>query len=275
MQIKINNITLNNSEKADKFCVISDIHHIKTCDDAFYDQIIKKVQTLQAKYILIPGDIVDKPEIIYTRYINYLITFLKKLATIAPVIISKGNHEIKNPKYKVQKLYQKLERIDNIYILDNNEITLGKYHFIGFSPSLCNYLPEFKAKWCENFIKEFNNCHFQKKSNKVTILLCHSPEIITNPQVYENISLLKSVKYIICGHMHNGLAPAFLDKMLASRGLCGPNYVFFPKYCRGVHPLGKDTKLIICKSLRVLTNDNFAFNLLDKLYKRNITVINL
>lgn len=264
-KIKISNI-LNT-----KFCVISDIHHIKSCTKNFYNNVISEVRKEKPKYILIPGDIVDNPKIIFSNDIENLISFFKNLSIIAPVIISKGNHEQKNKNIDIKVLYDKIGKFSNIYILDNNTCILGDFRFIGFSPKLEVYLKRTKNR--DNmFIEEYNSCHFNLNENKINILLCHSPEIITN--VYPKLKKFDKINYVICGHMHNGLVPKFLESYFKTNGLFGPEYIFFPKFCRGIHNLDK-TKLIVVKSLRVLTKDNTLFRILDKFYSRNITTIEL
>ncbi len=275
MKIKTNNINIEIYNKKDKFCVLSDIHHIKNCQDKFYLSILKKIKEIKPKYILIPGDIVDSPKIVYSENINYLISFLISLASISPVIISKGNHELKNPKYPINTFYQRLKKIANIYVLDNESMIFGDYEFIGFSPSLNTYLPKYKKTWNTNFVKEFNECRFKINPNKIVILLCHSPETIILKEVQEQIPLFNKINIIICGHMHNGLTPAILDKKFKNRGIFGPKFTFFPKYCRGVYQAGTNGKLIICKSLRVITKDNLIYKFFDSFYDRNITIIKL
>lgn len=274
MRIKVNYINLTQNKKKDNLCIITDIHHIKSCKDNYYKQIINEVKSLHPQFILIPGDIVDSPKIAYQEQISYLLKFFSELSCIAPVIISKGNHELKKPQFPITKLYLSLKKIPNISVLDNQSIVLGKYQFIGFCPSVQNYLPKYKKMWNQNFIKEFNACNFTVVPNKIIILLCHSPEIIIENDVQKQIPIFNKINYIICGHMHNGLTPTFLETRLASRGIFGPRYTLFPKHCRGVHDVGSG-QLVICKSLRVLTKDNIIFRSLDKFYERNITIIQI
>lgn len=274
MKVNINRIKIN-SKKSTKLCILADIHHIKSCNDQFYELILNSIKKIKPKFILIPGDIIEHPKIINTQDIKRLINFLKKLAFIAPVLISKGNHELKSSKYNIQDFYKLINKINNIYVLDNDSIILGEYQFIGFSPSNKSYLNKYKKIWESNFISEFNNCNFKILKDKISILLCHSPQLIIDKNVQEKIINFSSLKYIICGHMHNGLAPAWLDHYLKNRGLFGPNYTLFPKYCRGIYEINKNTKIIICKSLRSLTKDNWLFKKLDYFYQKNITVIEI
>lgn len=274
MKINIENINLNKQIKT-KLCVLADIHHIKSCNNIFYNEILSIIKNNKPKYILIPGDIIDHPDIITTASIKYLIDFLKQLSKIATVIISKGNHELKPSKNNIKDFYQKIAIINNLYVLDNQSIILDDYQFIGFSPSNKSYLLKYKKSWEQNFIKELDNCNFKINNTKKKIMLCHSPSVIMSKKVKNQCKSLKNLDYVICGHMHNGLAPKCLDKLLKDKGLFGPEYTFFPNYCRGIHNLNNQGKLIVCKSFRVLTKDNIIYKLLDKLYSKNITFINI
>lgn len=273
MRINIDRININQNS-THKFCVITDIHHIKSMKDKFYDAILKRVKNEHPSYILIPGDIIDNPKIINTLEINYLINFFKKLALIAPVLISKGNHELKNEKISINNLYQKIVKIENLYVLDNKSVILGDYQFIGFCPSNKSYLNKYKKIWFRNFINEFKECRFKINAHKKVVLLCHSPLCVVSEEV-KNSHILDKIDYVICGHMHNGLCPKVLDKAFHYRGIFGPEKTIFPQFCRGTHEMFIKTKLIVCKSLRVLTPDNPLFKMLDCLYAYNITIIKL
>lgn len=274
MKINIENISLNKSLKT-KLCILSDIHHIKSCDNKFYDSIYQVVIKQKPNYVLMPGDIIEKPALILDKSINHLIDFLKKISRLCPVIISKGNHEIKKDSLLVYDFYKIINKIDNVYVLDNKSIALDNYHFIGFSPSNFSYLKKYKKNWQENFIKEFNACHFKIDPFKTNILLCHSPQVITLKEVQDLLTDFTKINYTICGHMHNGLTPKCLDNVLKTRGIFGPEYTILPKNCRGIKKVENDQKIIICKSLRSLTKDNLIFRTLDKCFKHNITLIEI
>ena len=272
MKLNVERININNNTK---LCIISDIHHIKGNEDKFYKPIIDKVKEEKPSFILIPGDIIDHPNIISTNYIDYLITFLNNLSLIAPVIISKGNHELKKSKNDIQDFYKKIKLINNLYVLDNKSIVINDYQFIGFSPSNKSYLRKYKKIKEDNFIKEFNDCNFRIEKNKKVILLSHSPSTIIQDKVINSLPILKNIDYIICGHMHNGLTPKVIEPILKNRGIAGPEYRLFPKYFRGIFKINDRCSLIVCKSLRVLTKDRIIYKSLDKLYSKNITIINI
>ena len=272
MKINVEKIKLGNTNR---LCVITDIHHIKHSNNKFYNSIVRVVKKEEPNYILIPGDIVDNPKILNTDYIEILICFFSELSKFAPVIISKGNHDIASKKYRIADFYKKLEKYNNIFVLDNISKVIGGYQFIGFSPVVNAYRRKYKSQWDEMFIEEFKKCNFKIIANKKNILLCHAPNIIIKKNIIEKLPIIKNIDYIICGHMHNGLVPKKLESILKNNGLFGPEYTLFPKYCRGVHKLKGKCNLIICKSLRSLTKNSVIFRTLDKLYSNNITIIDI
>ena len=255
-----------------KICVISDIHHIKRLTKEFYESIVRIVIKEKLNYILIPGDIIDDPKLLLKELamVKQLKFFIKNLSEICPVIISKGNHEIRHLNINIGLLYKEL-KFDNVYILDNKQIQIEDFNFLGFCPSNMGKERKKLIKK-ENFIKEYNACNFKILPDKINILLCHDPLIVA--QVYQSLRGFSRLNYCISGHMHNGLVPKCLESFFKSHGFFGPHYTFFPKYCRGIHYLG-NTKLVVCKSLRVLTRDNILFRNLDKLYNNTITFIKL
>ena len=92
MKINLEKIKLTENSQL-KLGVISDIHHIKSCQAKFYQPLIKTMNNVKPQFILIPGDIVDDPKIVYTDDINPLINFLIVLSKISrslfPKVITK------------------------------------------------------------------------------------------------------------------------------------------------------------------------------------------
>ena len=69
-------------------------------------------------------------------------------------------------------------------------------------------------------------------SSKVNILLCHSPIYLTNEEVTKYI---EGFDLVLCGHMHNGCIPPFLDEIFkGNRGIISPSKTLFPSNARGI-----------------------------------------
>ena len=125
---------------------------------------------------------------------------LKDLSNIAPVIISRGNHEW---YYKESDLSFLQE--NHIILLDNEYITINGICFGGLS-----------SKYDLDMLKRY------EKEDDYKILLCHHPEYYPMIQDY-NIDL------ILSGHAHGG------QIKLLNRGLYAPGQGLFPKYTLGLY----------------------------------------
>ena len=127
-----------------KLLVFSDIHFSGNHDIKKLEKLIEKVKTYEIDYICIPGDTIDVPNI----NCDYMVKFFTKLGNIAPVILSLGNHDIRI-KYQEYKSYfdndfwDKISKIDNVYLLNNNCKSFKDVYFYGFTQSF-NYYYEYK-----------------------------------------------------------------------------------------------------------------------------------
>ena len=93
-----------------KLLVFSDIHYSGNHDIKKLERLIEKVEMYDMDYICIPGDTIDIPNI----NCDYMVKFFTKLGSIAPVILSLGNHDIriKYQEYKIKRaLPQMCEKI--------------------------------------------------------------------------------------------------------------------------------------------------------------------
>ena len=237
--------------------LISDIHYSNKKDIKRLNYVLNNIKEIKPDFICIPGDIIDKSQI---KDENDFIKWLKKLSNISKVIISIGNHEfyINKKEYALNKpFFDKISNIDNLYILDNKNIIIDDINFIGFTqPIECykNSKDFYKyIKYIKTYKKYYNN------------LLCHSPENICNKNILEKIN----VDLILCGHMHGGIVPLFLRKILKNRGLISPNKGLFPKNVYGYLKI-KDTNIIITSGIRVL-----PYKILNNLFNMEIVKINL
>ena len=85
------NIYSEKISKDVKLMVFSDIHFSSNKDIKKLEKLYDRVKTYDIDYICIPGDLIDIPNIKY----DYLIKWLTKLASICPVVLSLGNHDIR------------------------------------------------------------------------------------------------------------------------------------------------------------------------------------
>lgn len=229
--------------------LFSDIHFSKKYPEHILTEIVKNIETNKPDYICIPGDIIDDASVLTDeKLVEQLTQFLIQLSSLAPVIISYGNHDEvllrfhKATYQNTTSFFHQLNDLSNIYFLDNSSVILGEINFIGYHPNYSYYESKEQIK--------FENIDDIKKNivpNYCNILLCHSPIQILNYSL--------PVDYILSGHMHNGLVPFHFQKIGNNRGLVGPYYSFFPKLSRGLVTKDK-TKLIITGGVRKISNSS-------------------
>lgn len=259
---------LDNTYKI-KIALFSDIHFSQKYPKKIFNKILENIQKNKPKYICIPGDIIDDVTVLENKVlVDKLYEFLINLSNIAPVILSYGNHDeslIKHRKgeyYNTTEFFNKLSELNNVYFLDNKSIILNKINFIGYHPEY-NY---YETKEQEP-LKNIDIIEKLVSKEHCNILLCHSP-----------INILKyklNVKYILSGHMHNGLVPPIFENIGKNKGLVGPHYTFFPKLSRGVVMKGK-TKLIITGGVRKIGRcSSYLLQILNPFYNIDIDYINI
>ncbi len=242
--MKIINKFYNIDNKLNKNIVlISDLHYQDKKDIKVLNNLLDNIKKLKPDYICIPGDITDKSII---KDEKEFINWFKKLTKISRVIISLGNHEFYIKKYRKiyglnKELLKKISNIENVYLLDNENITIDNINFIGLTIPM-QYYKEIKHN---NFYKCLNNLKINEKY--YNILLCHSPINICNKEILKNIS----IDLILCGHMHGGIVPKSMRKIFKHNGLISPNKKLFPKYAYGNLKIC-NTEIIISSGIKII-----------------------
>ena len=255
---KIYNI---NSDLDKSVVLISDIHYSNKKDIKVLNYVLDNIKKIKPNYICIPGDIVNKSKI---NDEELFVEWLRKLSNVCKVIVSIGNHEFYINKYKKiyglnKSFFNKISSIDNLFLLDNKNIIIDGINFIGLTLPIELYFDE------SNKLDEFNKYLKKVKTNKkyYNILLCHSPVNVVNSNKLDNIDL------VLCGHMHGGLVPSFVRKILKNTGFINPNFRLFPKNVYGLIKRN-NTNVIITSGIRIL-----PFKLLNKVFNPEVVKINL
>lgn len=262
------------NEKFNKrIILLSDIHYYNHREKLYLDKVLIKLKKMEYDYLCISGDLLD-----YSRVTDQdlLLEWLSELGKLSKVIISLGNHDLTNDRKKHiydfdQDLFDKIRQISNVIVLDNEIYVDGNIRFIGLTLPI-----DFYYQYKENeiyFIRYVNNIFPKSFDNKYNILLCHSPKSLTNVKTYNMTKLMRNIQLVLCGHMHAGITPIWLRKILKGRGLIGPFKQLFPKNAYG-HLELNNTNIIISSGITTASNCN-RFSFLDPLFAREITVIDL
>lgn len=230
----VKNILSSKKLKKDiTFIHIGDIHYNETTSAKKLEYIKYAIEDAHPDYIFITGDLLDRPKITKNKEkIKLLVSWLNSLGNIAKVFISLGNHDI--ILEEDYKFFNKLNDINNIYVLNNQSYEDENVFISGFTLPT-NYYYNIEKHEDENALLETLQNNFNLVTNlpkkKYKVALIHSPILLSEKKVIEK---LKEYDLILSGHMHNGLIPRILDKIIKNNyGLISPDKRFFAKNTRG------------------------------------------
>ena len=215
------------------FIHIGDIHYNETTSTKKLEYIKYAIEDAHPDYIFITGDLLDRPKITKNKEkIKLLVSWLNSLGNIAKVFISLGNHDI--ILEEDYKFFNKLNDINNIYVLNNQSYEDENVFISGFTLPT-NYYYNIEKHEDEDALLETLQNNFNLVTNlpkkKYKVALIHSPILLSEKKVVEK---LKEYDLILSGHMHNGLIPRILDKIIKNNyGLISPDKRLFAKNTRG------------------------------------------
>lgn len=215
------------------FIHIGDIHYNETTSAKKLEYIKYAIEDAHPDYIFITGDLLDRPKITKNKEkIKLLVSWLNSLGNIAKVFISLGNHDI--ILEEDYKFFNKLNDINNIYVLNNQSYEDENVFISGFTLPT-NYYYNIEKHEDEDALLETLQNNFNLVTNlpkkKYKVALIHSPILLSEKKVIEK---LKEYDLVLSGHMHNGLIPRILDKIIKNNyGLISPDKRLFAKNTRG------------------------------------------
>ena len=254
-------------------CILSDIHFSKQVNNNNLKKIKNYLLKLNPTYIFIAGDLLDiLDKIKDKKEKNRLINWLTEISGISKVILIRGNHDmVRRDKRKLKedkrnKFFESLNKISNIYYLDDSKYEDDNIYVCGLKQTL-----EYYKTGDYNLLKEIlikNKKLLNKKTDKMKFLLIHSPIGIENDD-----PLLKNIDYVITGHMHNGCVPPIINELWKStKGFVSPAKHLLTKNERNT--LNKETdKLLVngpvttlssCTKIKIL---DFIFPLYNTVFE--------
>ncbi len=258
-----------------KIALLSDLHYVKGYDNNILSNIIEEIKNIKPNYICLPGDILDES----INGDDIILDFFKNLSNYSKIIISLGNHDVtaiikhKQSYYSNKEWFNRLNNIKNVIVLDNEQYIDNNIIFTGYNSPFNRY------KYEDNpiiFLNDLKNLNFKIDNTKYNILLCHSPQSVLGNKKLYNHDFIKNQDLILCGHMHNGLVPKILEKLVPkNRGFIGPGATIFPKYSKGKYTFN-NTTVIISKGILKFSNHApkflYPFN---KMYPYEIEIIEI
>lgn len=217
-----------------KLFLISDLHYNSKKDIKKYSFIIEELEKDKPEFLCIAGDLIDRVDI---EEPELIINFIKECSKYTKVIIGIGNHDVASYHQKPvfdenQSFWNKLKNVKNVVVLDNSSYETNELYFYGLTFPFSYYYrdgEDYKVllSYLEDKKYDFN------RTNKLNILLVHSPIAMFNINARDNISFLKDIDISLSGHTHNGLVPRILEPIFKNRGIVSPTKKDFPKLVRG------------------------------------------
>ena len=199
--------------------VFGDLHYSDKFNDKKLDLIYNEL--ISSEYIFIAGDILDSTDVVNNiDKRDKLIKFLEKVGKKHKVFITLGNHDLairnkhKKAKDDNNEFWLEVSRIDGIYLSRYNNYYEDDKIIVYLLEQDYDYYYKNKHESKELLLDRikkdkilFNNMD----SNKIKIVLCHSPINMIDNDISNE---LKDFNFIFCGHMHNGMMPYYLDKII-------------------------------------------------------------
>ena len=200
-----------------------DIHYQPSVTRDLFTMLVRYARETKPDFIVMPGDQIETIDFIdNTKNKEFFESIIKDLSEIAPVIMIPGNHEIKDLNFKSSlkddtkalKYFDSLNKIKNVYFLNNEQTTINGATFLGFNPRIGSYMKSDK-KTEDEFIEDYLKSGLKMAEDAYNILLTHSPLQIVRKGVYSSISDFSELTdLVVTGHFHDGYLPKVLDKSL-------------------------------------------------------------
>jgi predicted MPP superfamily phosphohydrolase len=273
-KIKQINYQIETDNISKKIILLSDIHYYSSKEEKALNRVLDILNTMEYDYLCIAGDLLDF-SIVLDEHI--LLKWLTELGKKSRVIISIGNHDITNERRKHEHnfnkpLFDKIRKIKNVTVLDNEICVIGNIRFVGMTLPV-DYYYKFKESRTY-FMRHVNNIFPTPfEDSKYNILLLHTPLPVTDNETLSKTRFMSGIDLILSGHTHGGLTPRILWRLFKGRGLIGPLKDIFPKNAYGLIE-NKKNKVIISSGVMTASHSN-RFSFTDPLFMKEITIVNL
>lgn len=167
---------------------------------------LKKIRKIDG--FALCGDFVNNAKSWLNPYVmKNFINFVEKAATIAPVFLVRGNHDIYMASKRTEEKYQELGKIKNVFLIDNKQIDLFGIKITGFSPRHETYdLVKHGRKSQYVATEDFKNASFEFEKEEFNLIFTHSPYSLMNKTAMEALpDFFEKCDVVLSGHLHNGL----------------------------------------------------------------------
>ena len=259
--------------KDTKISLMSDFHFSERTEHNRIIKLIDDVEKEQPDYIFLLGDIINDGKNVNNIFRNVSF-YLNLIGTLAPVYMVYGNHDVmvKNndnwDEFVNDDYVSMLKGIYNMRVLDDESVMLREnIGLVGIKLPFSYYqnYSEDSSKCLEIMNDKVNNHLLDNIFNSsFNIFLTHTPNNFFFFFFY--LKLLDTIKndinrnvnfdVLIAGHLHNGLIPSYVDKIIPGNrglvGVVGKNYKLLANNSRGIKNITDNTKGIILPAVTTL-----------------------
>jgi len=229
-------------------------------------------------YLCIPGDLIDSTNFLYDNRpkTEELLLWLENISKAKQVFICLGNHDLSKMTpsgwtYDFnENFWKEVSAIPNIHVSHFNPHYEDENIYMFMLELNYDYYYNNKVEDKEMLIsqlKAYRRLITDIDQSKLKIMLIHSPVHITNPEV---LSLVNEFDFIFAGHMHNGVVPPAIDKIIpGNRGIIAPNKELFPDNARGIKTIkigDKEVRIIITGGITKLAECAGALSKINNIF---------
>ena len=243
-----------------------DLHVDENFDFKKLDKIEEALDSSETDYVMFTGDMIDYTNFLYSNIevMKKLLKWIRRIASKYEMIIGFGNHDTFKKSDEGWKedycitFINELSNIDGVNLLgfdpcyEDDKISVVS-PFIPFNYYENESRKEDKSVLIDT-LKEFKNVIESMPADKLKFLILHSPVFV---DCEEALGFIKNFDFVLSGHMHNGVVPPILDKLVKNnRGIISPDKSLFPSNARGVKTIESDlgnTNLIITGGITKLS----------------------
>ena len=265
VQVKVHEYNIDNKPSIN-VKQFGDLHVDENFDFKKLDKIEEALDSSDTDYVMFTGDMIDYTNFLYSNIdvMKKLLKWIKKIASRYKMIIGFGNHDTFKKSDEGWKedycitFINELSNIDGVNLLgfdpcyEDDKISVVS-PFIPFNYYENESRKEDKSVLIDT-LKEFKNVIESMPADKLKFLILHSPVFVDNNEMLE---FIKYFDFVLSGHMHNGVVPPILDKLIwNNRGIISPDKSLFPSNARGVKTIESDlgnTNLIITGGITKLS----------------------
>lgn len=250
--------------------LLSDIHYREGFDNGFLIREREEIYRNTPEYLFILGDMINDTGYdvkVMKEIRDYIASLAKKTRVIAVL----GNHDTMTltPVTWIDAYNEEyvgmLRDIDGFTLLENSYYSDESFNVFGSRFEGSFYEDRFEPE--EEYLDSINRYLSFEESDRLNIVLDHSPYRIFDKKVFDQIRSKDYIDLVISGHFHNGGVPSYIDFFLPGNfGFISPYLQKFPPHARGIMKINEHTTGVIASPVTTFSGSRGLLYRLNPLY---------